>query len=371
MLSSAETEGAQQAPIPARQIDARKLCYLERPLLAECAPLGFCAWDIVLAPSVARDTSGWLPRESGGRVLFHAPQEMIYRGAADTSDRTMPLLLLLTHRSLRVLYQCAPPEAYHLGKRLATLGARALGAAAVEECAPAALADMLSRWLSRDPRCTAMFPVHPEEDERPQLTPWARAWSEERLLALPDRAELSSTTRYAPPLHLRWRPAEVLVYDDGPFTLSPVGMLMESEEATQERIQALYAEQEDIVHGGLLSDTHTTVITWTIGQLTAVLAPLHEDDWRAQLVGFRDALDRRLGCRVACIPVRQRTTAALIRSLREIQEDLHGADEVSPPPHDGAATAPPEGPRARELRRRLGNAVALPFPDELLHPLPA
>jgi hypothetical protein len=370
-MLSPDTEAAQQAQIPARQIDARKLCYLERGLLSDCAPLGFCAWDIVLAPSVARDTSGWVPRGDGGRVLFHAPQEMIYRGAADTPDRMMPLLLVLTHRSLRVLYQCAPPEAYHLGKRLATLGARALGAAVVEECSPAALADLLYRWLGRDPRCTAMFPVREGEEDRPQLTPWVHVWSEDRLLTLPERSELSSTARYAPPLHLRWRPAEVLVYDDGPFTLVPVGMLMESPDATQERIQSLYAEQEDLVHGSLLSDTHTTVITWTIGQLTAVLAPLHEEGWREQLVNFRDALDRRLGCPVACIPVRQRTTASLIRSLREIQDDLHGSDEVNPAPYEGAATAPPEGTRARELRRRLGNAVALPFPDELLHPLPA
>lgn len=350
------------------------MCLLEQPGMSRCEPLGFVGFDIQLGAGIASETSGWVPEDVGGRILFHAgPDQVQGPGRFDASlvpVRTVPLLLWLTHRSLRALFLCTPSEAVVIGRRLAHVAAYAVGASVVEESSPAVLADLLSRWVEADPQTPTLslpLPAEIRGRESPRMVFWSMPWSERQLWALPDTGEMHPSALWLPSLHADWEPAELRTYEQHPYTLVPVALILSGRNMSGKRVlQALDAE----VRGPLSNGAYKWVVCASEPRLALVLAPLLPETWRAQMAGVRDRVAERLSGRAGCIPVIQNRLVALVKLFSSLQRHITGHDEIYQLPLPGARRTPPQRERALELRRRLMNAVALPFSAELMTPLP-
>lgn len=368
MLTSPEAAAA--APWPG----ARKSCLLELPL-GDLEPLGFIGWELQLSPPLARLTSAWISDDLGGRLLFHAEPHHLYDGEVELQPRrTVPLLLWLTHRSLRALYLCTPSEVMPLGDLLSELGPGAVSCDTVEECSPAALFDLLWRWIEEDPALpTLPAPEAMEERERgaehPLAMPWRTPWTAAQLAAPSQRAP----RRPLPPNRLVLptveAPAQMMTYGPEATLLVPLRLALENAKLRPQdllEIVSVDSELRDPLvaggHGGLACQAHHRAMT--------VLAPLQAPTWRARLRAFRDRLAARTGGEVSCTLASRAPTASLCRLTRGRLQRLSGADEVYRPPFPGASAAA-DPARTPELRRRLLSAIGFPLGEEVLAELPS
>jgi hypothetical protein len=346
----AEEEIPDAPPWPGR--DA--LCALLTARETEYEPLGFVAFEIMLPAAIAKDASGWIADDIGGRLLFLATQGQLYEAAElIVPRRDVPLLLWLTHRSLRVLYQCTPTEAHSLGRRLTVLARSAVGCDEVRECAPAVLAGLLWRLLLAAPR-TVLAPDQPSGPEA--VTRWCFPWSRPPLQPL-----------LAVPAAMRQeQPAVYMTYDDDPTVLVPLRVLLEERRLTPREVLSTL-KRHDELRAGLCVGPYGDLTCHVQYREVTVLAPAQGEGWRQRFTAFRDRLGEILHGDTACAPARQAALLALSRVLQRRGRDLPGRDEVYHPPFPGARTSPPDLRRGREVRRRLMWAVALPLGEEALH----
>lgn len=329
-------------------------------------PLGFVAWDVMLSPAIALHVSPWISDDVGGRVLFHARPEQVFKGPSTIQPvRAVPLLLWLTHRSLRALYQCTPSEALAIGRRLTELAPQAVGSDEVQECSPASLFDMIWRWIEEDPLVPTMpGPNLGGEWEEEMVLPWRRPWTYEQLKSLALLRPLPALARFGPAPQRAKGPASLMTYEDDPTVLCPVRLVLEN---------ALYTPREllDLLHEGTLRDPlvagcHADLAAYSSFRTLTVMAPLLGDSWQQRLRDFRDRLARRTGGEAACTLVDRSEMVELCRGIRRRLREVRGSVEVYHPPFPGAPDDPPDAAGARELRYRLMNAVALPVAEDPL-----
>lgn len=327
----------------------------------EYEPLCFLALDVMLPIELARDSSGWIQDDLGGRLMYCATAAQLYKTHRVLAPRRdVPLLMWLTHRSLRVLFQCTPGEAGILSERLAVLSRRALGCEEVQECSPAALASVLGRWVDQDEGPPGLSRPGGVADSGAPLTQWRRPWTSEPLRGL-----LRVPPGPARPAAPAQAQAEILTYDDDPTLLWPVRLVLSRRERTPRQLLDLLGRDAGL-RGPLTVGPYSELSCHAEPGQVTLLAPVQGPTFRAQLREFRDRLGEALSCEAACALARQPSVVAACRSLRDALARLCGADEVYHPPYPGARHSPPDYERGQELRRRFVAAVALPFGEEVL-----
>lgn len=329
------------------------------PPVPSIEPLGFCAFDIQLPAHISRDVSGWIPDDLGGRPLFVAARRHAYVQHMPWllgPRRDVPLLIWLTHRKLRVLYHCSPSEAWPLGKRLTHLTRDVLGCEVIEECAPAALASLLGRWVDADPNVSVLPWPAGGADPRPDTSQWSVPWTVppmDRALTIPEEYQRES----------RYSPTRYLTYRDDPIVLLPVRVIIENPRLLPTEVCARVKDDPKL--GPLMTlGPHRVTPMYAHYRALAVLLAVSGQPWRRRLTMFRNRVGAVLGCQTAISPVSQVEAAAMCRQMEDVAPRLSGAQEIYDPPYPGARTSPLDSAAATRLRRLLLRAVGMPVDEQ-------
>jgi hypothetical protein len=303
-------------------------------------PLGLIAWEVPFPAHLMPLAAGQIPRSGSGRNLHVAAREDMRGPDAPRGVRplpTVPLLVRMTSRSMRVLYLCAPEEALAVGQRLALQARAALGAESVSECAPAVLVDMMQKYRRAD--CHTQALLDPETTTG-QIVSWVPPVPPVRLLRPEDQA-----------VHVHcW-------YLGRPTVLAPVGLLSDPPGLPEDKVAE--ALSSGALQQQLFSDSYFASLPVRVTkEMINALVPLRADRWAQELLRIRQDVSALLGSDLGYFILLQEDFVEMVAALYGELPTLRGAEQVRLPqvPSRRASSA-----MVREFYERLMRAVGFRF----------
>lgn len=303
-------------------------------------PLGLIAWEVPFPAPLVPLAASLIPRSGSGRNLHVAAREDMRGPDAPRGARTIPtvpLLVRLTSRSMRVLYLCAPEEALAVGQRMAAQARAALGVEGITECAPAVLVDMMQKYRRADCHTQAL---QDPETTTGQIVSWVPPVPPERLLRPDDQAA-----------HVHcW-------YLGRPTVLAPVGLLSDPPGLPEDKVAEALAT--GALQQQLFSDSYFTSLPVRVTkEMINALVPLRADRWAQELLRIRQDVSALLGSDLGYFILLQEDFVEMVAALYGDLATLRGAEQVRLPkvPQQRAPMAV-----AREFYERLMRTVGFRF----------
>lgn len=303
-------------------------------------PLGMIAWEVPFPAHLMPLAAGLIPKSGSGRNLHVAAREDMRAPDAPRGVRpspTVPLLVRVTSRSMRVLYLCAPEEALAVGQRLAVQARAALAAESISECAPAVLVDLMQKYRRADCHTHAL---QDPETTTGQIVSWVPPVPPERLVRSDDQAA---------PMHC-W-------YLGRPTVLAPVGLLSDPPGLPEDKVAE--ALSSGALQQQLFSDSYFASLPVRVTrEMINALVPLRADRWAQELLRIRQDTSALLGSDLGYFILMQEDFVEMVAALYGELPTLRGAEQVRLP-----QISPRRGSTAmvREFYQRLMHTVGFRF----------